>query len=120
MEDTIQRAMEMLEALATKIGTTVGTLWPHAVRYEAMSALVTIAGWFIALALSVVFAWYYRREPWWWNSERGRDEKPSVKLLATLAAAFFLIGFSMAVGFNLPIVLEPTGYLTTRILRGIP
>jgi uncharacterized membrane protein len=112
------KVINLLTDLAGKLGQSVETLWPHAVRYEAMSAL----GWMGASVAVVILCLVYRaklgkvlkRLDEADSYSASMDAMPYQAANATVcvtAIAFVLVFFA-----QLPILLEPTGYLVRSVL----
>src|SRR3990167_9116138 len=85
----MDKAMELLEQLAAKIGQTVEILWPHAVRYQAVSAMVAVAIWtFVAIVLWFAY-WKFSGQPWFFDADTSGtgDDYPSAKFFLMLVAS---------------------------------
>ena len=105
---------EMLTQLADKLGMTVASLWPHAVRYVALSALfnlLTVTG---ALGLSALWFWRVRKSDWIGGKY---GDSPTQKIFAAAALGITLLLFIMTIGTNLTVIFEPTGYLVRQLLK---
>jgi|SRR3990167_1411148 len=114
----MDKAIELFEKLAAKIGQTAEILWPHAVRYEALSALGYIIIPSVAAIALWLFYWKYTDLPWTFPCATGRadDRYPSAKLFLIIAAPIFTLLAIAAWFFNIAIVLEPIGYTVMKIL----
>jgi len=112
----MDKAIELLERLAAKIGQTAEILWPHTVRYEALRAL----GYIVILSVTAIalwlFYWKYADHPWTYPDVNARDRYPSARLLLVIAASGFTLSAIAAWFFNIAIVLEPIGYTVMKIL----
>ena len=114
----MDKAMELLEQLAAKIDQTVEILWPHAVRYQAVSATVAVAIWtFVAVVLWFAY-WKFSGQPWTFPSasERSGDDYPSARLLLVIFAPIATCVAVMAWVYQFPVVLEPVGYTVMKII----
>ena len=114
----MEKVMALLETLAQKIGQTVEILWPHAVRYEALSAGVMSGIWTCMASILWLSYWKFSDQPWTFPCPSGRpdDRYPSAKLLLIIAALVITSIATLVWILQLPIVLEPTGYLVVKIL----
>jgi len=113
----MDKAIELLEQLGAKIGQTVETLWPHAVRYEALSAAIIIVMWtFIAAVLWFAY-WKFSDQPWTFPSARWKnDNYPSAKFYLIIFAPFATFIAVMTWLVQFPVVLEPVGYTVMKII----
>ena len=107
----MDEAISLLRDLAAKLGQTVEELWPHAVRYQAVSALTWIVVWTAVFLAAGALMLSQKKQSYWID-----DETPTAKFIFTVLFFFALIAWIGVMGTNLPIVLEPTGYTVTGIL----
>ena len=114
----MEKVMALLETLAQKIGQTVEILWPHAVRYEALSAGVMIVIWTCMASILWLSYWKFSDQPWTFPCASGKpdDNYPSAKLLLIILAPVITFIAAMIWILQFPIVLEPTGYVVMKIL----
>lgn len=106
-------AVELLRELATKLGTTVELLWPHAVRYIVVDALSPIIVTLLAvLVISIIF---YKVKDLSWTL--GDDYCPSIKLVVAIILGVSFLVLCINLERELPRIFEPTGYLVHRIIR---
>ena len=114
----MDKAMELLEQLAAKIGQTVEILWPHAVRYQAISAMVTLTISTLVAAVLWFAYWKFSGQPWFFDADTSGtgDDYPSAKFFLMLAAPIptFIAVMTWLVQF--PVVLEPMGYIIMKII----
>src|SRR5512146_3279528 len=97
---------KIVEQLGQKIGQTVETLWPHAVRYIAIEGSVWIVAWWIAVFVCAI-GYYLNRKKEWQDDD---DDRPTLKLIFAICLTATFIVAILVTGTYLPQVLEPTGY----------
>jgi len=107
----MDEAINLLRDLAAKLGQTVEELWPHAVRYQAVSALTWIGVWTAVFLAAGALMLSQKKQSYWID-----NDTPTAKFIFTVLFFFALITWVGVMGTNLPIVLEPTGYTVTGIL----
>lgn len=90
-EEVQKKAMEMLEALATKLGTTVDHLWKMMVAQAGVEAINT----FVALGMSIVLVWVTHHYVWRWMWKKPDSDGRTwvTMLLTTLATITTIKGF---------------------------
>ena len=108
----MSEAVELLRELATKLGTTVETLWPHAIRYVVIEGLCSIVFTVLFLLIFGIILYKLRNSSWLVD-----DEYPSMRFIVAGVFSFFLIISCIVIPCDLPKILEPTGYLVYNILR---
>ncbi len=116
----MEKVIEFLETLATKLGTTVEALWPLAVRHIAIEGLSSVVASIILLAVIFVLLFIYRKQPWivnWASEGRSADNAPSAKFILTGVAGVLILVTVFASCNNIPKILEPEGHLVRQILE---
>src|SRR3990167_341257 len=115
----MDKAFDLLEKLAAKLGQTAEALWPHAARYQALVAMVYIIIWTLIAAILWSDYWKFSDQPWTFAAASGRPEHsryPSAKLFLIIAAPAALFVAALVWLFNLAVALEPVGYTVMKIL----
>lgn len=110
MEGSIEKALEMLRELATRLGTTVEALWP-AIIHRAIAEAV---GWMavfglFALATGVGLRIAMRTQLWHKSRLEGglTDGAVFLRVFSILAFLASLFAFGLAVGANAPTLIAP-------------
>ncbi len=115
----MDKIIEFLESLATKLGTTVEALWPNAVRHVVIDGLSGVIASFIMLVVILVILFVYRKQSWivnWAKEGRSADYGPSAKTLLTIVAGILTFVTIVSSCDNMPKILEPEGHLVRQIL----
>jgi len=118
----MDKVIGFLESLATKLGTTVEALWPHAVRHIALEGLFAVLAGVVLLVVSISFYLYFRKEPWFHKWTDGNGTKQAFlgpRGWALIAIGVFTVAFTIESCSKLPQVFEPQGHLVRKILRQI-
>lgn len=104
----MDKAIELLRELAQKLGQTVETLWPHAVRYVVVNAATVVVCGAVFLAAGVCLGIVSLRR----LSNHG-DEAWTAGAVGGIAMLF--VGLLLVAG-RLPVLIEPVGALVLQIL----
>ena len=112
--DNVDKAVELLRELVGKLGQTVETLWPSAVRYVVVDALsgALIAGMLGGACL--ILGW--RISKLW--DEEDYDYVQVITITWVMTAIMVCLCWGIALSF-LPAVFEPVGYLVHKALSGV-
>lgn len=101
------KVMEALRELAAKFGQTVETLWPHAVRFVVFDGLaMALMGIFLIAGATV----YWRR-----LNRKPLHDDDAQGVLRVILGIVFIIGVILVCA-PLGQIIEPTGYLVTKLL----
>lgn len=103
--------MEMLAALAEKLGQSVVTLWPHAMRYLVADAIANIV-----FGVILIVATVFGVKKVWKLAEDLRDDGLIRGAVVACAVLVGLIGLNII--FNsIPTLVDPEGSAAVSLLK---
>jgi len=115
MDNTVtQEVFKRVDALAEKLGTTAGYMWPKLVNYTAWRAGADIMAGFI---LVIVFAYATTRLYKYWKKEldHGEPHWMAIIILA-IATAIFTTVYLLSLPDNIAAVLYPESSAFYRLV----
>jgi hypothetical protein len=116
----MEKALEFLKELADKLGQTVESLWPTAVRYVVVQAATNIVfkvATIIFLTVVVRFVWKNLNEFEKGHDSEGRQIGKILSVIVYTVTVFLLIVF---MSDDITHIIEPTGTLVARFLSYRP
>lgn len=114
------KVVNMLSDLAAKVGQSVETLWPAAVRYVAIDAAATMLGCLVGLAACV---WaYVKLRNMYRASQKERysfDDMPAAMAMGIAGVFCAMVVLWCMFVSAIPDALEPTGAVVRAALAGV-
>ena len=111
----MEKAMDLVRELAGKLGQTVETLWPSAVRYVVVDGVADfLIGGVVGTVLLLVTL---KLAKWLKEDEQGYHAEWAIPV-AIFSGIIGLVFWCVALS-QIPAIFEPTGYLIHQAIRGV-
>jgi len=115
----VEKTLDLLRELATKLGQTVDYLWPEYLRFIVWNATAEMFAFGLVLILALVlYRVLSKRCPSWTLEDHWHNIKPTWKPFGLAVVVLVALAFIVNVCTNVPRIASPAGSVVDRTLRG--